>query len=210
MLIPIYSFAEPDIDLLMEALTEHGIVIADVMRTQAGPIGETLSRAILGASPPEDSPHVLHLSCPVEPQIEHGWVDFYMYSLVYDGTPGEATKLVEAAVRQWGEEGKPETFLASVGTLQMPEAGGWHFRFGRWELLWRERAIAIVVEQPNHTAFMTLNALKMLQVKHVTAANVDQAKRFAERWCAARLIRNQPIREAVAMIRGASRDEAGC
>jgi len=37
-------------------------------------------------------------------------------------------------------------------------------------------------------------------VKEVRASNVRQAKRYAERWCAARLYRDLPLREAVARL----------
>ncbi len=40
---------------------------------------------------------------------------------------------------------------------------------------------------------------KMWQVKEVRA-NVRQAKRYAERWCAARLYPELPLREAVARL----------
>ncbi|MHC1678289.1 hypothetical protein [Stenotrophomonas maltophilia] len=41
---------------------------------------------------------------------------------------------------------------------------------------------------------------KMWQVKEVRAANVRQAKRYAERWCAARLYPDLPLRQAVARL----------
>lgn len=40
----------------------------------------------------------------------------------------------------------------------------------------------------------------MWQVKEVRAANVRQAKRHAERWCAARLYPELPLRESVARL----------
>lgn len=40
---------------------------------------------------------------------------------------------------------------------------------------------------------------KFWHVNEVRAANVRQAKRYAERWCAARLYRGLPLREAVAL-----------
>ena len=40
----------------------------------------------------------------------------------------------------------------------------------------------------------------MWQVKEVRAANVRQAKRYAERWCAARLYPDLPLRQAVARL----------
>jgi len=41
---------------------------------------------------------------------------------------------------------------------------------------------------------------KMWEVKEVRAANVRQAKRYAERWCAARLYPDLPLRQAVARL----------
>lgn len=41
---------------------------------------------------------------------------------------------------------------------------------------------------------------KFWQVKDVRVASVRQGKRFAERWCAARLYPDLPLREAVARL----------
>lgn len=41
---------------------------------------------------------------------------------------------------------------------------------------------------------------KFWHVKEVRAANVRQAKRYAERWCAARLYPDLPLREAGARL----------
>ncbi|EMF58902.1 Hypothetical protein EPM1_4172 [Stenotrophomonas maltophilia EPM1] len=41
---------------------------------------------------------------------------------------------------------------------------------------------------------------KMWHTKEARAANVRQAKRYAERWCAARLYPELPLREAVARL----------
>ncbi|TPD73005.1 hypothetical protein FJP69_03860 [Stenotrophomonas maltophilia] len=41
---------------------------------------------------------------------------------------------------------------------------------------------------------------KFWHVKEVRAANLRQAKRYAERWCAARLYPDLPLREAVARL----------
>ncbi|AYZ72478.1 hypothetical protein EGY09_07330 [Stenotrophomonas maltophilia] len=45
---------------------------------------------------------------------------------------------------------------------------------------------------------------KMWQVKEVRASSVRQAKRYAERWCAARLYPELPLREAVARLTDSS------
>lgn len=49
-------------------------------------------------------------------------------------------------------------------------------------------------------ARVILNARKLWQVKEVRAASVDQGRRYAERWCAARLLDDLPTREAVAKL----------
>ncbi|QBR45054.1 hypothetical protein DAIF1_26270 [Stenotrophomonas indicatrix] len=45
-----------------------------------------------------------------------------------------------------------------------------------------------------------LNARKMWQTKDVWAASVDQGKRYAERWCAARLYPEMRLRAAVSRM----------
>lgn len=45
-----------------------------------------------------------------------------------------------------------------------------------------------------------LDARKMWQTKDVWAASVDQGKRYAERWCAARLYPEMRLRAAVARM----------
>lgn len=42
-----------------------------------------------------------------------------------------------------------------------------------------------------------MDARKIFETKQVVAASVSQGKRYAERWCAARLYRAIPLREAV-------------
>ncbi len=45
-----------------------------------------------------------------------------------------------------------------------------------------------------------LDARKMCQTKEVSAANISQGKRYAERWCAARLYPEMRLRAAVARL----------
>lgn len=45
-----------------------------------------------------------------------------------------------------------------------------------------------------------LDARKMWQTKDVWAASIDQGKRYAERWCAARLYPEMRLRAAVARM----------
>ncbi|ROP73897.1 hypothetical protein EDF74_3333 [Stenotrophomonas rhizophila] len=78
---------------------------------------------------------------------------------------------------------------------------GWDYRAGRWDLGWVNRSVAVVVLQPDGSAKMTLCALKIWQVIHMRAASVDQDKRYAERWCAARLFPEVSTREGVERFR---------
>lgn len=78
---------------------------------------------------------------------------------------------------------------------------GWNYAAGRWDLRWRNRSVAVIVLQPDGSAQMTLCALKIWQVIHTRAPSVGQARRYAERWCAARLFPGVWIRERVKRFR---------
>ncbi|WP_429000972.1 hypothetical protein [Stenotrophomonas maltophilia] len=80
-----------------------------------------------------------------------------------------------------------------------PDFHGWVARYGRWELWWGGRNIAVV--QPSRGgASVILDCRKFYQEKEVWAASIAQGKRYAERWCAARLYPEVPLREAVARL----------
>ncbi len=80
-----------------------------------------------------------------------------------------------------------------------PTLQGWVIRNGRWELWWSGRDVAIV--QPDRDgAAVILDCRRFFQEKHVRAASAEQGKRFAERWCAARLYPDLPLRQAVARL----------
>ena len=70
----------------------------------------------------------------------------------------------------------------------------------RWALWWNGREVASLTPDRAGGLRMTLNALKMWQTKSVRVASVRQGKRFAERWCAARLYPDLPLREAVVRL----------
>lgn len=67
-------------------------------------------------------------------------------------------------------------------------------------LWWSGRQIAQVSPAKERGVRVHLDARKMWQTKDVWAASVDQGKRYAERWCAARLYPDLPLREAVARL----------
>ncbi len=81
-------------------------------------------------------------------------------------------------------------------------AAGWTQGVGRWELWWNHRPVAIVEPRADGSVRLVLKALKPWQIKEVSAASVDQGKRFAERWCAVRLWPGVPWREAVRVVVG--------
>lgn len=70
----------------------------------------------------------------------------------------------------------------------------------RWALWWNGREVASLSPDRAGGLRMTLNALKMWQTKSVRVVSLRQGKRFAERWCAARLYPDLPLREAVARL----------
>ena len=67
----------------------------------------------------------------------------------------------------------------------------------RWALWWNGREVASVTPTREGGYRLHMNALKMWQTKNAPVASVRQGKRFAERWCAARLFPGLPLREAV-------------
>ncbi|MDW7602645.1 hypothetical protein R1V99_19460, partial [Stenotrophomonas maltophilia] len=64
---------------------------------------------------------------------------------------------------------------------------GWVQSGERWDLWWNGRSVARIVPHAVLGFRMCLDARRMSQSKVVSAASVRQAKRYAERWCAARL-----------------------
>lgn len=69
-----------------------------------------------------------------------------------------------------------------------------------WVLWWSDRQIAHITPDKERGVRVHLDARKMWQAKNVWAASINQAKRYAERWCAARLYADLPLRQAVARL----------
>lgn len=86
------------------------------------------------------------------------------------------------------------------GFRTAPIPSGWVERGGRWDLWWNGRSVAHVATDGQRGVLLCMNGQKMWQVKMGRAANVGQGKRFAERWCAARLYPGVPLRQAVARL----------
>ncbi|EPK4167945.1 hypothetical protein QEG52_000639 [Stenotrophomonas maltophilia] len=69
-----------------------------------------------------------------------------------------------------------------------------------WVLWWNGRQIAHITSVKERGVRVHLDARKMWETKDVWAASINQAKRYAERWCAARLYPDLPLRQAVARL----------
>ena len=77
---------------------------------------------------------------------------------------------------------------------------GWVQRGDRWDLWWNGRCVANVVPHAVLGVRLFLAARKSPQPKVVAAVNARQAKRYAERWCAARLCPQLRLRDAVVRL----------
>ncbi|WP_204301427.1 hypothetical protein [Stenotrophomonas maltophilia] len=89
---------------------------------------------------------------------------------------------------------------SSHGFRTAPIPSGWVQTGERWALWYNGRETASVTPDGGPGVRLWMEGQKMWQVKDVRAANVRQAKRYAERWCAARLYPELPLREAVARL----------
>lgn len=87
--------------------------------------------------------------------------------------------------------------LGYQGFRTTPIPSGWMQMGERWALWWNGREVASPTPDRGGDLRMTLSALKMWQTKNAPVASIRQGKRFAERWCAARLYPGLPLREAV-------------
>lgn len=88
--------------------------------------------------------------------------------------------------------------LPAYMTVTRPS--GWVQSGERWDLWWNGRSVANIVPHAVLGFRVYLDASKMSQTKVVAATNVRQARRYAERWCAARLCPQLRLREAVARL----------
>ncbi|XFC39506.1 hypothetical protein ACEF39_002532 [Stenotrophomonas indicatrix] len=86
------------------------------------------------------------------------------------------------------------------GFRSAPPPTGWVQMGEGWVLWWGGRQIAQVSPAKERGVRVHLDARKTWQTKDVWAASVDQGKRYAERWCAARLYPELRLRAAVARM----------
>lgn len=81
-----------------------------------------------------------------------------------------------------------------------PIPSGWVQTGERWDLWWNGRSVANITPARGRGVRLHLDARKIFETKKVLAASVSQGKRYAERWCAARLYPGLPLREAVVRL----------
>lgn len=86
------------------------------------------------------------------------------------------------------------------GFRAAPPPSGWVQLGDAWVLWWSGRQIAQVTPAKDRGVRVHLDARKMWQTKDVRAASIAQGKRYAERWCAARLYPEMRLRAAVARL----------
>lgn len=86
-----------------------------------------------------------------------------------------------------------------TGFMTAPQPRGWVQYGEHWGLWWKNRQIASV-QPDSHGVRVVLACRKLWEDKEVRAASVRQGKRYAERWCAARVLEGVPLREAVARL----------
>jgi hypothetical protein len=80
-----------------------------------------------------------------------------------------------------------------TGFMTAPRTQGWVQHGDHWSLWWGNRQIASV--PPGAEGIhVTLACRKLWQDTHVRAASIGQGKRYAERWCAARVLPDLPLR----------------
>ncbi|MDV9043413.1 hypothetical protein [Stenotrophomonas sp. RAC2] len=86
------------------------------------------------------------------------------------------------------------------GFRTAPIPSGWVQMGESWVLWWNGRQIANVRSGKDGTVRVHLDAWKMWQTKDERAASIAQGKRYAERWCAARLYPEMRLRAAAARL----------
>ncbi|MDP9619708.1 UNVERIFIED_ORG: hypothetical protein J2W60_003271 [Stenotrophomonas maltophilia] len=92
----------------------------------------------------------------------------------------------------------PSHGYQSFRTAPMP--AGWVQLGDTLVLWWNGRQIVNVSPACGGSVRVRVNAWKMWNTKDVRAASIAQGKRYAERWCAARLYPEMRLRAAVARL----------
>lgn len=86
------------------------------------------------------------------------------------------------------------------GARPSPAPSGWVQVENRRVLWWNGRAVASVTIDRGPGVRLWMSGQKYWQVKDVRVGSARQARRFAQRWCAARLYPEMQLREAVGYL----------
>lgn len=113
--VPVF-YGAPPVPTLCASLREHGVVVIEEVRTAVARLAADVEAALEvdHDSDSDDAPFLLHLSAPVDPVTDYGWVDYLVYSGRFDGCPLRAKKLVAEASRRWKAAGQPDYYLARL------------------------------------------------------------------------------------------------
>lgn len=113
-IVPVY-FGSPTATQLANDLRKYGVAAVDTMRTAARQLATEVEQELGLPSALEDYGELLlHLSCVVQPAMEIGYIDYYVYPRAFDRDATVARGMVEAAVRQWHAAGQPSRFAARL------------------------------------------------------------------------------------------------
>ncbi|MHC1666132.1 hypothetical protein ACODUI_13395 [Stenotrophomonas geniculata] len=104
----------------------------------------------------------------------------------------------QVRLREFEQGWQPSDAGATPGTA--PILSGWVQTGERWDLWCNGRSVANVTPASGHGVRVHSDGRKISQTKQAFAASVSQGRRYAERWCAARLYPDLPLREAVARL----------
>lgn len=86
-----------------------------------------------------------------------------------------------------------------TGFKTTPQLQGWVQRGERWGL-WRNGREIAAVHPDAKGIRVRLACRKVWEDKEVRAVNVRQGMRYAERWCAVRVLQGVPLKVAVAQL----------
>ncbi|AZR23475.1 hypothetical protein [Xanthomonas vasicola] len=112
--VPVY-FGSPNAAQLADDLRKYGVAAVDTMRTAARHLAAEVEWELgLPSSLEDHGEFLLHLSCVVQPAMEIGSIDYYVYPPAFDRDAMAARRMVEAAVRQWHSAGQPSRYEARL------------------------------------------------------------------------------------------------
>lgn len=94
---PVQAF-EIDMDLLIQDLKDHGVVVLVTPRTQAKQLATRAANMLGIDQDKSDEPYLQHLSFEVD---DRGWDDCLMYSERADYQPDELREITINAIRDW-------------------------------------------------------------------------------------------------------------